>query len=457
MKKTRTETDALGSVKVPADAYYGSFTTRALANFKISGMRAPVDFCWALGAIKLTACQANRDLGLLGAKEAKAMEQAAREFMEGKFDEEFALDVYQAGAGTPFNMNANEIIANRANELLGAGKGSYQFVRPNDHVNMAQSSNDVIPTATRISALMGLKELEMEIVALAKSLSAFGKKYARLVKVGRTHLQDAVPVTLGQEFEAYAAAIRTARRTLNEAQKELCLLGIGGTATGTGITAHPKFKGLVAARLSKLTGFPLKNAPNLIETTHSHSALLKASSALRTLAVEVNRIANDLRLMTSGPKGGLNEIVLPEVEPGSSIMPGKVNPSVAECMNMICGQVIGCDAAISFGAQGGQFELNWHTPLIMLNLLHSIHILTTGLHMFRVDCIDGIRVNEDEIRRTFEKSLVTATALTPRLGYKVVAECVNEALKKDRTLREVVLARKLLSGKELERMLKVSP
>lgn len=448
IKKTRTESDALGSVKVPCDAYYGSFTTRALANFQISGMRAPNEFRWALGAIKLAACETNTALGLIPSREAKAMTQAAREFMEGKFDDEFTLDVFQAGAGTPFNMNANEIIANRANELLGAAKGSYKFVRPNDHVNMAQSSNDVIPTAIRLAALTGFGALMREIDSTAASLDRLAKKNAALLKIGRTHLEDAVPITLGQEFAAYASALRTARMTLREAEKSLRMLGIGGTATGTGLNTHPRFRTGMVARLSALSGFKFTSAKNLMETTHSHAALLKASSALRALAVEVHRIANDLRLMN-----GWEEITLPEVEPGSSIMPGKVNPSVAECMNMICCQVMGNDTAILMGAQGGQLELNWYTPLIMWNLLQSIELMTNGLAMFRRDCLEGLRVNRAHIEEAFSKSLATATALAPVLGYHQVAILVREAIKTGCSLREVVIAKKLILPKKLDLLL----
>lgn len=452
MKKFRVETDALGAVKVPAEAYAGSFTTRAMEHFKISGMGAPHEFRWALGAVKLAACRTNAGLGLLDKKAAGAMDKAAREFMEGKFDEEFRIDVYQAGAGTPYNMNANEVIANRANELLKAPKGSYKFVHPNDHVNKGQSSNDVIPTATRLAVLWGFKNLLPEVQALRASFEALRKKHARTVKVGRTHLQDAVPVTLGQEFGAYASALGTALITLKEAEVSLRTVGLGGTAIGTGITAHPHFQKKVVKELSTLSGFSLKPAGDLIETTHSHAALLKASSALRALAVEVNRIANDLRLMASGPKAGFNDILLPAVEPGSSIMPGKVNPSIPECVNMICAQVIGLDHGVSLGAQGGQLELNWYTPLLMVNLTHSCTILTNGLALFRRKCVEGISANTTELRATFEGSLVTATALSPRLGYHAVAECVNEALRSKKSLREVVVECRLLSSKEFDRL-----
>lgn len=449
----RVENDALGNVNVPADAYYGSFTARALANFKISGMTAPVPFRRALGMIKWAAAQANAELKQLPASHAKVIEQAAQEFTEGKFDGEFQLDVFQAGAGTPFNMNANEIIANRANELLGKPKGSYSPINPNNHVNMAQSSNDVIPTAVRLASLLSLHDLKVEIEALAKSLEKKGKAFEKIIKVGRTHLQDAVPVTLGQEFMAYGSALRTALITLHEAEASVQVLGIGGTATGTGINTHPRYAKTVVQKLSKLSGFKLSNAPDLIETTHSMAALLKLSSGLRAVAVEVNRIANDLRLMVMGPLAGINELHIPEVEPGSSIMPGKVNPSVPECMNMICFQVIGSDQAVSLGAQGGQLELNWFTPLIMKNLLFSMEILTNGLEMFRTQCVDHVQANTSRIQELFDRSLVTATALAPKLGYHDVALLVNEALHTNQPLRDVVLKKKLLPENELKKIL----
>lgn len=386
-------------------------------------------------------------------QKAKAMAQATQEFIDGKFNDEFKLDLYQAGAGTAYNMNANEIIANRANEILKAPKGSYRYVHPNNHVNKAQSSNDVIPTATRLAALMEMQALKIEMDLLQKSLSKKGREFKAIFKVGRTHLNDAVPITLGQEFDAYASAIGTALETLQESEKALCMLGIGGTAIGTGLNTPPQFSQKMTEELSKLTGFPLKPAPNLVETTHSMATLLKASSALRALAVEVNRMANDLRLLSMGPQAGLAEISLPAAEPGSSIMPGKVNPSIAECMNMICFQVIANDQAVCLGAQGGQLELNWFTPLILANLLPSLSLTTRGLRMFRMQCVDGIKANSKRIRELFENSAVLATALAPRLGYHEVALLVNESLKTDRPIREMVLAKKLLSKKELDRIL----
>lgn len=437
--KTRKEKDALGTVEVPADSYGGSFFTRARKNFQISELRAPVSFACALAVIKMAAARVNSQLGHLDKKKAKAIEQAGKEFLEGHFDEFFELDVYQAGAGTPFNMTMNEILANRANEILGGKKGEYKEVHPNDHVNMSQSSNDSIPTALRLAALVDLEPLVEELEKLEQAFLKKAKSFEKMLKVGRTHLQDAVPVTLGQEFGAYASALCNAEVRIQTAQMELEVLGIGGTATGSGINTHPAFAEKMVKELQKLTGLScLEAAENKFETTHSMAPFLATSSALRSLAVELLRICNDLRLMASGPAAGFNEICLPEVEPGSSIMPGKVNPSVLEAMSMICTQVIGLDTAICTAAQQGQFELNWYTPLIGWDLLHQIEILTSGMNMLCEHCINGLEANEKEMRATLEKSAAMATALAPKLGYHATAELVNEAKKTGRKFSELV-------------------
>lgn len=454
--KNRIETDALGQIEVSKDAYYGSFTTRALQNFQISGIEAPKCFRKALGMIKLAASEANKELGNLTDKEARAIATATKEFIEGKFDSEFTLDVFQAGAGTPYNMNINEIIANRANEILGAPKGSYKYVHPNNQVNFAQSSNDVNPTATRLATLLIFATLKEEIVKFKKSLGGKEKEFSNIIKVGRTHLEDAVPVTLGQEFGAYAAAMKTALSTIEEAEKSLSIIGLGGNAIGSGINAHPDFQKLVTQKLSKISGFNLKPAPNLFETNNSHAALLKASAALRALAVEVNRIANDLRILNMGPQAGIHEIKLPRVQPGSSIMPAKVNPSIAECMNMICFQVIGNDQAVSLAAQGGQLQLNCFTPLEMWNLIFSTKIMRNGLKMFREKCIDGIRADDEQIQTNFNRSMAMATALVPYLGYHEVAELVKEARKHNKTFYEVVSSKNLMPKKDLDKLLSPS-
>lgn len=430
--KTRKEKDALGTVEVTADSYGGSFTQRALENFQISSLRAYPSFKWALGTIKKAAAKVNGDLGELDGKLSDAIQKAADEFLNGDFDADFDLDVYQAGAGTPFNMNVNEILANRANEHLGGEKGSYKPVHPNDHVNKGQSSNDVIPTALRLAANKDLKSLLRAGSDLINAFEKKTKEFKTMKKVGRTHLQDAVPITLGDEFGAYASAVRHALARLDAARHELLELGIGGTAVGSGLNAHPEFSKKICKVLSEWADDTFKLAPNLFETTHSMAAFASVSSALSLLAIELFRISNDLRLMASGPRAGFNEILLPEVEPGSSIMPGKVNPSVLECLNMICVQVQGLDHAIRLSAGQGQLELNWHTPLIAYDLLHQIEILGNGMKMFAEHCVNGIVGNEKEMLSALENSTALATALVPKMGYAAVAEIVHKAIESKR-------------------------
>ncbi len=442
MKKTRTEKDALGSVEVPANSYGGSFTTRALANFQISTWQAPESFKLALALIKMAAAEVNAELGHLPKKHAKAIVQAAEEFMEGRFDEDFDLDVYQAGAGTPYNMSINEILANRANEILGGKKGDYKPIHPNDHVNMAQSSNDVIPTAVRLATLLDLPELMQANERLIKSFEKKSKQFSKVLKTGRTHLQDAVPITLGQEFEAYASSLTHALGRLELAAIELGALGIGATATGSGINTHPSFSEKMRKNLSKRFGLSFVGM-NPFENNHSMAVFLSVSSALRGLSTELLRICNDLRLMASTP---FSEVQLPEVEPGSSIMPGKVNPSVLECMSMICIQVMGLDHAIALSAQQGQLELNWHTPLIMMDIMHQIEILTNGMTMLDEHCVSGLGAHKAHMQEVLENSCAMATALAPQLGYHAVAELVTEARAKS------VPFVKLLSKEQREKL-----
>lgn len=426
MKKShRQEIDALGPVEVPAESYGGSFAARAQQNFKISSLKAPFSFQAGLAFVKMSAAEVNAKLGHLPQKHADAIVQAGEEFIEGKFDEDFDLDVYQAGAGTPFNMNLNEILANRANELLGGKKGVYSPVHPNNHVNMAQSSNDVIPTAIRLAALMDLAPVFQAGEQVVKTLKSKAKSFGKVLKVGRTHLQDAVPVTLGQEFQAYADSLERGLDRLAIAATELADTGIGATATGSGINTHPDFAALMREHLEKRMGVPFRPL-NPFENNHSMACFLTVSSALRSFVTELLRVCNDLRLM-SGP---LSEIQLPEVEPGSSIMPGKVNPSVLECMSMICVQVMAMDHAIALSAQQGQLELNWYTPLIMLDLLHALEILGNGLVMLDEDCLQGISAHEAHMKTVLENGVGMATALAPVLGYHEVAEMVKEAKKK---------------------------
>lgn len=435
--KTRKETDALGTVEVPAQSYGGSFYARAHKNFQISTLRIPHSFKVALAWIKMSAAEVNAELGHLPKKHAAAIQAAAQEFIDGKFDSDYDLDVYQAGAGTPFNMSLNEILANRANELLGGKKGDYKPVHPNNHVNMAQSSNDTIPTAIRLAALLELAPLIQNGDNLVKAFDKKAKKFEKTIKVGRTHLQDAVPVTLGQEFEAYASALDRAIERLDQAAPELGDLGIGGTAIGSGINTHPKFSEKMVKSLSKRMKLQL-GFMNPFENSHSMGVFVSVSGCLRALSIELLRICGDLRLMASGPEAGFDEIRLPEVEPGSSIMPGKVNPSVLECVSMICVQVQGLDAAIAQAASLGQLELNWYTPLVGWDLLHQIQILSGGMDLLRKDCIEGITANESHMKEVLGKSFAMATALAPHLGYHEVAEMVNESKKKKIPFRKLV-------------------
>lgn len=424
----RKEKDALGFVDVPSDCYGGSFYARAKKNFQISSLQAPESFKYALALIKSSAAEVNAKLGDLPKKHEQAIAKAIDEFIAGKFDNNFDIDIYQAGAGTPFNMVLNEILANRANELLGGKKGEYKPVHPNNHVNMAQSTNDVIPTALRLAALIDLIALMENGIDLTLAFEKKSKAFAKVLKVGRTHLQDAVPITLGQEFGAYASSLRNGFNRLDCSAEELTTLGIGGTATGTGINTHKQFSKMMVDSLSKKLGWDFGIA-NPFESSHSLAPFLTVSSAMRSLAVELLRICDDLRRMASGPVAGLNEVRLPEVEPGSSIMPGKVNPSVLECMSMICVQVIGLDTTICLAAQRGEFELNWYTPVVMCDLLHQIEILTNGLKLLRTECIEGIEVNAEQMEETLEKSSAMATALAPHIGYHEVAEMVKQAKK----------------------------
>lgn len=450
---TRIERDAIGSVRVPKDAYYGSFTVRAQQNFRISGIQADPAFRTALALIKIAAAQTNAQLGELQKNHAAAIIKAAEEFIDGKFDDQYTLDVFQAGAGTPFNMNLNEILANRANEILGGKKGEYKPITPNNHVNWGQSSNDTIPTAIRLAGLMKGKELLPEVKKLSQSFFKKGKQFKNILKVGRTHLQDAVPITLGQEFEAYGSAIQRSHDLIKDGFDHLREVAIGGTALGTGITTHPKFRALMVKNLSKLSGFKLKATRYPMELSANMNAFSVASGSMRYLANDYIRISKDLRTLASGPTGGISEIEIPEVEPGSSIMPGKLNPSIPECVTMVALQVISNDHAINPSVQHSELELNVMTPLILLNLLWSIEILTNGTRTFRTLCIDGIKANKERCAELLHASLSMATGLSPYLGYKVTAQLVNEALQKEKTLFETVQSYKFMEEKELKTIL----
>ncbi len=449
----RIEKDALGTKDVDAEAYYGIFTQRAIENFQITGIKATHSFLKALAIIKKAAANSNMKLGVLDEEKGKAIVAAADEIISGRYSDQFPLDVFQAGAGTPFNMNMNEVIANIAIEKLGGKKGQYNIIHPNNHVNMAQSSNDVIPTAIRLAILFDVESLLNELILLANELDAKAADYGSILKVGRTHLQDAVPMTYGQAFKSYYTAIEKCTRRIKEAKKELRQLGIGGTAIGTGINTEPLFKKHIIEELRKETGLELSIPDDTIETTWSGSDFLQFSGSLRLLAVEMSKICDDLMLLNSGPKAGISEIKLPEVEPGSSIMPGKVNPSITECMKMICFQVIGNDLSVMESARSGVLELNVYTPLIMHDLLWSIKLMTNGTRMFRELCIKDLKVNIERTGQLLEESLTLATALNPYLGYEVVAEIVKISLEEKKTLRQVISEKKLIEQEDLNKVL----
>ncbi len=449
MDDWRVESDSMGEVRVPAEAYYAAQTQRAVENFPISGVRPSLAFIRATAWVKLAAARVHESLGMLPADMAPSLVQAAQEMVDGRFDDQFVVDVFQAGAGTSHNMNANEVIATRANELLGKRRGQPGPVNPNDHVNMGQSTNDVIPTAMRLAALSlhaGLAE------ALSSCEGAFRLKsilFQDVVKSGRTHLQDAVPVTLGQEFGAYADALGHDLDRLNEAADSLARLGIGGTAVGTGLNAHPEYRARMILELESITGLHLRSMDNLFEAMQSQADIAAYSGALRTLALTLIRIANDLRLLASGPMTGLAEIRLPAVQPGSSIMPGKVNPVMPEMLTMVCFHVIGNDTCIAMSTQAGQLELNVMMPIMAYNLCQSIEVLGNAIRVFTDKCVRGIEADEDRCRYWGERSLSIVTALNPYIGYREAAKVAFEALRSGRGLREVVLERRLMSAEEL--------
>jgi len=452
MMKKRIEIDPLGKRAIPENAYYGIQTLRATENFPVSGIKAPLAFIKAYVLVKKAAALANAEVGWLNQKTAKAIVQACDEILAGKLLDQFVVDVFQAGAGTSFNMNVNEVVANRALEILGKAKGDYKTVNPNDHVNMAQSTNDTFPTAIHVAVLMALQPLLQELDSLAEAFEKLGKKHGDTVKSGRTHLQDAVPVTIGQEFSAYASALRNAAGQLRERQKNLYELALGGTAAGTGANAHPRYKQLAIAELQKMTGFPLKPAKNTFEALQSCRPVQTVSSALKELALELIRVANDLRLLSSGPTTGLAEIALPPVQPGSSIMPGKVNPVMAECLDMVAFQVVGNDLTVSFAVQAGQLDLNVMTPVIMYNVLFSIELLTNYLPVFRKKCVEGIAVDEKRCAEYLEKNPALATFLSPHIGYLEASKIAKQALEEGRSVKEIALEKGLLKPEELEKI-----
>jgi fumarate hydratase class II len=449
----RIERDSLGEMKVPASALYGAQTQRAVENFPVSGLRFPRRFIGALGAIKMTAAQVNMGLKLLDERLGKAVERAAREVMEAELDDQFVVDIYQTGSGTSTNMNANEVIANRAIQILGGKIGSKE-VHPNDHVNKGQSSNDVIPTASHVAACAAITEdLLPALKKLQKALDAKAKEFADVVKTGRTHLQDATPVTLGQEFSGYASQIEHGIRRVENTLPHLRELAIGGTAVGTGLNAHPEFAGGVCKGLSKIYDQKFVEAPNHFEAQAARDALVEASGALRTLAVSMSKIANDIRWLGTGPRTGLGEISIPATQPGSSIMPGKVNPVIPESVRQVCAQVMGNDTAIMVSGNADNFELAVMIPVMTYNLLKSIEILANVSHVFVDKCIAGIEANREKCRAYAERSPALATALAPIIGYDKAAEIAKLALVKDMTIRDLVIAEGLMDAKQADEVL----
>jgi aspartate ammonia-lyase len=446
----RTERDTLGEVRVPDDALYGAQTQRAVENYPISGLREHPVFIRSFVLLKKAAALANRELGAIDAGLADSIVAACDELLDNadKYRSQFVVDVFQAGAGTSFNMNVNEVIANLANPE----RGTYKPVHPNDHVNMAQSTNDVFPTAIRIATLLLLKELWLELDGLAMALGDRGDAFADVIKSGRTHLQDAVPVTLGQEFNAYASAVARATRQLVVAATELRELGIGGTAAGTGMNAPRGYRHAVIKHLNEMTDLDLMPADDLREAMQSQLPVAAVSGALRNLALELTRIANDLRLLASGPQTGFAEIILPAVQPGSSIMPGKVNPSMLECLNQVCFHIVGADTAVAFAVQAGQLELNVMMPLMAFEILFSIEILKNYLPVFIAKCISGIEADRAQCEAYYISSPSLATALNPIIGYAKAAELAKESAKSGTPIPTLLREKKLLSEEEIARI-----
>ncbi len=449
--ESRIEEDALGTVEVPSDAYYGAQTQRAVENFPVSGLTFPPLFIKNLGLIKKCAAKVNSELGLLDAGLADAIIQAAGEVVDGKLDHQFVLDIFQTGSGTSTNMNANEVIAGRANEILTGRKGGKSPVHPNDHVNLGQSSNDVIPSVIHIAALVGIEHsLIPALEELRRSLEHKSQEFADVLKIGRTHLQDAVPIRLGQEFGGYARQVALGIRRIRQAAESLAELALGGTAVGNGLNAHPEFASKVIELVSKETRCSFREAENHFEAQAAQDAAVETSGALKTLAVSLVKIANDVRWLASGPRCGLGEIGIPSLQPGSSIMPGKVNPVIPEVVIQVAAQVMGNDATITFGGQAGYFELNTALPLIAYNLLQSVEILSSAATLFAERCVDGILANREKCASYIEWSLALSTYLAPKLGYDKASAVSKEAFKTGKTVRQVVLENNLIPSEELD-------
>ncbi len=450
---TRTEKDSLGLKEVAADAYYGIQTARAVENFPISGLRAHAELIRAIAMVKEAAAETNCDLGLLDARTANAIIQASQEIQSGRWHEQFVVDVFQAGAGVSFHMNANEVIANRASELLGGKLGEYKLAHPNDHVNYGQSTNDVFPTSMRLATLLELEKLYAALDGLVAALDSKGKEFHHILKSGRTHMMDAVPMRLGQEFTAYAGAIKRAKHAIQQQSELLRELGLGGSAVGTGINTHPDYRSKAVANLARISGQKLTPVDDMRYAMQSNLAMSSVSSALRNLALEIIRISNDLRLLASGPNTGLAEINLPALQPGSSIMPGKINPVMAELAAMVSFQVIGYDAAVAMAVQAGQLELNVMMPTIAHSVLTSITIMTNMLCQFTAFCVKGITANERRCEFYAQSTVSLATALNPYIGYAKAAEIVKESVATGKTIIDIARAKGYLSEEQIREIL----
>ena len=450
---TRSETDSFGAIEVAADRYWGAQTERSRHNFRIGQDRMPMDIVRALGIVKLASAETNRKLGLLDARRARAIVRAAREVIDGKLDDHFPLVVWQTGSGTQTNMNLNEVIANRASELMGGELGAKKPVHPNDHVNMSQSSNDSFPTAMHIAAAMRITaDLIPALSELHRALRKKEKAFAGIVKIGRTHTQDATPLTLGQEFSGYAAQVESGIARLRAAVKDLYPLAQGGTAVGTGLNSKPRFAKLFAKHAAKITKLPFSSAPNKFEALACNDAYVFVHGAINSLATALFKIANDIRLLGSGPRSGLGELILPENEPGSSIMPGKVNPTQCEAMTMVCCQVFGNQTAITVAGSQGHFELNVYKPVLAYCMMHSIELLADVARSFTEHCVEGIRADEKRIRDLMERSLMLVTALAPKIGYDNAAKVAKTAHARGTTLREEAVRQGFVSAQEFDRL-----
>ncbi len=454
-QRTRVETDSFGPIEVPADRYWGAQTERSLRNFRIGTEHMPIPLIRALAVIKRAAAEVNHELGLLDARRTRAIVRAAQEVIDGKLDDHFPLVVWQTGSGTQTNMNVNEVIAARANQILGAKPGANGPVHPNDHVNMSQSSNDCFPTAMHIATATDItRKLLPALSRLHAALDRKREEFAHIIKIGRTHTQDATPLTLGQEFSGYAAQVKSGRGRVSQALKHLYPLAQGGTAVGTGLNTKPRFAKLIAKRIAALTGLPFVTAPNKFEALASHDPIVFAHGALASVATGLFKIANDIRLLGSGPRSGLGELMLPENEPGSSIMPGKVNPTQCEAVTMVCCQVFGNNATITVAGSQGHFELNAYKPIIAYAMLQSIRLLADVSVSFTDNCVTGIRANRARISELMERSLMLVTALAPRIGYQRAAEIAKAAHAAGTTLREEAIRLGYVSATEFDRLVR---